>query len=98
MLCSLAALPPKSVLELAHNPISSHVLDAALRSKTASFKSRKRLLNAFNGHVYQLVDDKFGSRVGDTIWEVADGFTKVGGARSPGHRKYPLIPPAPAAV
>jgi nucleolar protein 9 len=66
------------LLELAHNPISSHVLEAALRSKTTGFKYRKKLLQAFMGNYYRLVDDKFGSRVGDTIWEVADGFTKVG--------------------
>jgi hypothetical protein len=32
---------------------------------------------AFMGQYKQLVEDRIGSRVGDTIWDNADGFIKV---------------------
>lgn len=77
VLNSLTSLSLDDILKMAHNPIACHVLEAALRSTSVGFKYRKKLLQAFMGNYVRLVDDRFGSRVGDTIWDVADGFTKV---------------------
>ncbi len=77
VLNSLTSLSLDEMLKMAHNPIACHVLESALRSKSVGFKYRKKLLQAFMGNYVRLVDDRCGSRVGDTIWDAADGFTKV---------------------
>ena len=63
----------------ATNPIASRFLDAVLTApiETVAPKWRKKLMMAFMGSYRELVQDRIGSRVGDTIWDVADGFMKV---------------------
>ncbi len=79
---SLFRMKTDELLALAHNPISSHVLDALLNSPTIPAKYRRRFILAFIGHYFPLADDCFGSRVADTIWLRSDGFLKEKIARS----------------
>lgn len=66
------------LIRMAHHAISSHVLDAFLISPKVAAKWKRKLLLALDGRYLDLVNDKFGSRVGDTIWDrAADGFMKV---------------------
>jgi hypothetical protein len=66
---------------MAHHAISSHVLDAFLISTKVAAKWKRKLLLALDGRYLDLVNDKFGSRVGDTIWDrAADGFMKASSA------------------
>jgi predicted signal transduction protein with EAL and GGDEF domain len=68
---------------MAHHAISSHVLDAFLISPKVAAKWKRKLLLALDGRYLDLVNDKFGSRVGDTIWDrAADGFMKVSSSAS----------------
>jgi predicted signal transduction protein with EAL and GGDEF domain len=68
---------------MAHHAISSHVLDAFLISTKVAAKWKRKLLLALDGRYLDLVNDKFGSRVGDTIWDrAADGFMKASSAVS----------------
>jgi nucleolar protein 9 len=46
-------------------------------SDTVPPKWRKKLMLAFMGKYRDLVQDRIGSRVGDTVWDVADGFMKA---------------------
>lgn len=78
-IASLLAQPVTTLLAYAHSPISSHLLDAVLVSPGVAPKYRRRLLMAFMDHYKELVEDRMGSRVGDTIWDRADGFMRVSG-------------------
>lgn len=61
----------------AQNTVSSRFLDAILTSTTVESKWKRALMNKFMGRYKFLVEDRMGSRVGDTIWDNADGFMKV---------------------
>jgi hypothetical protein len=61
----------------ATNPISSRFLDAILTQPAVPSKYKRALMNKFMGRYKFLVEDRLGSRVGDTIWDHADGFMKV---------------------
>ena len=69
--------PIEELLGLAHHKTSSYVLDVVFESPTVTRKSKRALVMAFIGHYHQLVDDKFGSRVGDRCWDNADPYLKV---------------------
>lgn len=53
-----------------------HVVLGALTSSTATFAQRRSLLRVLLPLLVELVDDAWGSRVADAVWNVADGFTK----------------------
>ena len=75
---SLLGQSVDDLIRMAHHAISSHVLDAFLVSPKVAAKWKRKLLLALDGRFLDLVNDKFGSRVGDTIWDrAADGFMKV---------------------
>lgn len=74
---SIEVLPVEELLALAHHKISSHVLDVVFESPTVTRKSKRALIMSFIGHYHLLVDDKFGSRVGDRCWDNADPYLKV---------------------
>lgn len=78
-LSSIEIQPVEELLALAHHKISSHVLDVVFESPTVTRKSKRTLIMAFIGHYHLLVDDKFGSRVGDRCWDNADPYLKVRG-------------------
>jgi nucleolar protein 9 len=74
---SIEVQPVEELLALAHHKTSSRVLDMVFESPTVTRKSKRALVMAFLGHYHQLVDDKFGSRVGDRCWDNADPYLKV---------------------
>jgi len=75
---SLLGQSVDDLIAMSHHAITSHVLDAFLISSKVAAKWKRKLLLAFDGRYLDLVCDKFGSRVGDTIWDrAADGFMKV---------------------
>ena len=69
--------PVEELLAWAQHKTSSHVLDVVFESPTVTRKSKRALIMAFIGHYHVLVDDKFGSRVGDRCWDNADPYLKV---------------------
>ena len=69
--------PVEELLAWAQHKTSSHVLDMVFESPTVTRKSKRALIMAFVGHYHLLVDDKFGSRVGDRCWDNADPYLKV---------------------
>lgn len=79
---SLLAQGIAAIIRMAHHPISSHVIDAAVSSSSIAPKLKRRLLLSLDGHWFELVDDRFGSRVGEKIWDSADGFMKEKIAKS----------------
>lgn len=74
---SIEMQPVEELLALAHDKTSSRVLDVVFESPTVTRKSKRALIMAFIGQYHLLVDDKFGSRVGDRCWSNADPYLKV---------------------
>lgn len=62
---------------MTHHPISSRLFDAVIESPTVAFKNSRKIIMAFNGKWFEMVDDKVGSRVGEKLWDGCDGFLKV---------------------
>ncbi|WFD21862.1 Nucleolar protein 9 [Malassezia equina] len=58
------------------SPSAAHVVIAALTSPSASYSQRRALLRSLMAILLDLCDDTWGSRVADTCWFAADGFTK----------------------
>ena len=58
------------------SPSAAHVVIAALTSSSASYTQRRALLRSLLAILPDLCDDTWGSRVADTFWLAADGFTK----------------------
>ncbi|KZW04403.1 ARM repeat-containing protein [Exidia glandulosa HHB12029] len=77
---SLLALEPSDLLDLAHHPVSSRVLDEAFSSP--SHVLRKKLVGKYIGHFHTLADDRIGSRVAERAWAAADTYLKEKVARS----------------
>ena len=75
--CSLQAMSIDQLIEMAHHPTSSRVLDAVLESSTVPFKAKRKFVMSFIGHYHVLVDDRIGSRVGDRCWAAADPYLKA---------------------
>ena len=69
--------PVEELLAWAKHKTSSRVLDMVFESPTVTRKSKRALIMAFIGYYHLLVDDKFGSRVGDRCWDNADPYLKV---------------------
>lgn len=74
---SLFAQDSNTLMGYATSPISSRFLDAVLTQSAVPSKYKRMLMNGFMGRYKFLVEDRMGSRVGDTIWDHADGFMKV---------------------
>ncbi|WVN85380.1 uncharacterized protein L203_100525 [Cryptococcus depauperatus CBS 7841] len=82
VLDSLTSLPTETLLAYAKSPIASRFLDRVFIESTVPLKYRKKLMLVFMKSYKELVQDKLGSRVVDTIWEKADGYMKEKIARS----------------
>ncbi|KAK8865980.1 hypothetical protein IAR55_001130 [Kwoniella newhampshirensis] len=82
VLDSLTAQPVDTYLEYAKNPVASHFLDSIFTNPSVPPKYRRKVMMTFMGKYRDLVEDRMGSRVVDTIWEKADGFMKEKIARS----------------
>lgn len=74
---SINSLSEHELITMAHHPISSRVLDAIFESPTVPQRARNKFMLRFVGHFHELVDDKFGSRVGDRVWTGSDPYLKV---------------------
>ncbi|WVQ85259.1 hypothetical protein IAT38_007424 [Cryptococcus sp. DSM 104549] len=82
VLDSLTAQPLETLLAYAKNPIASHLLDSVFNNPAAAPKYRRKVMMVFMPKYRELVEDRMGSRVVDTIWEKADGYMKEKIARS----------------
>ncbi|KAH7930051.1 ARM repeat-containing protein [Leucogyrophana mollusca] len=82
VLDSIKSLPMEELIALAHNAISSRVLDAIFESTTVPFKAKRSFVLSLIGHYHTLVDDRIGSRVGDRCWAFADPYLREKIARS----------------
>lgn len=58
------------------NPVTSHIYLVALNSPTATLATRRRLLSHLTPSIIALLDDKYGSRIADTIWNRLDGYSR----------------------
>lgn len=74
---SISSLSVTDLITMAHHPTSSRVIDTIFESSTVSQRARNKFVLRFVGHFHELVDDKFGSRVGDRIWAGSDPYLKV---------------------
>lgn len=75
--CSILEMAVDERICIAHDAAGSRIFDVFLESPTVSSKMKRRLVMDFIGHYYKLVDDKFGSRVGDRCWAFTDTYLKV---------------------
>ncbi|KAF9649340.1 ARM repeat-containing protein [Thelephora ganbajun] len=82
LLESINSLSIPDLITMAHHPTSSRVLDAIFESSTVSQRARNKFVLRFVGHLHELVDDKFGSRVGDRLWAGSDPYLKEKIAKS----------------
>ncbi|WRT64203.1 uncharacterized protein IL334_001132 [Kwoniella shivajii] len=79
---SLIAQPLPTLITYAKSPISSHLYDKVFTSPSVAPKYRRKVLMLFMTHFKELVEDRIGSRVVDTIWDKADGYMKEKIART----------------
>jgi hypothetical protein len=74
---SVNSLSIPELITMAHHPTSSRVFDTIFESSTVPQRARNKFVLGFMGHFHELVDDKFGSRVGDRMWAGSDPYLKV---------------------
>jgi len=82
LLESINSLPVPDLIKMGHHPTSSRVLDAIFESPTVPQRARNKFVLRFLGNFHELVDDRFGSRVGDRIWAGSDPYLKEKIAKS----------------
>ena len=74
---SINSLSVPDLITMTHHPTSSRVLDTIFESPTVPQRTRNKFVLKFLGHFHELVDDRFGSRVGDRMWAGSDPYLKV---------------------
>lgn len=79
---SLMSLSVMDRVQLSHNAHASWIIDALLQSSTVPLENKNQLILEFIGHYHNLVNDRFGSRIGDRCWAFADTYLKEKIARS----------------
>jgi len=70
------SLASDRLVSFCESPSAAHVVIAALTSPSATYAQRRTLLRPLLANLLDLCDDTWGSRVADTCWFAADGFTK----------------------
>ncbi|KAH7700028.1 hypothetical protein AAVH_32856, partial [Aphelenchoides avenae] len=70
ILGSLLAVSAECLMEMAKHPLASHAIDSAFRSKKIPMQDKLQLAQKFDW--VTLVGDKYGSRVFEAYWELAD--------------------------
>ena len=75
--CSILEMTVDERIYIAHDANGSRMFDVFFDSPSVSSKMKRRLVMDFIGHYYKLVDNKFGSRVGDRCWTFTDTYLKV---------------------
>lgn len=68
--------PTDTIYAYAIHPIASHFLDLSFTTPSAPLKLRRRIITTLTPHLYDLSQDKIGSRVTEQVWEASDGYTK----------------------
>ncbi|WWD09471.1 hypothetical protein V865_007595 [Kwoniella europaea PYCC6329] len=79
---SLIAQPLPTLLTYAKSPISSHLFDKVFTNPAVPPKYRRKVMMLFMESWRELVEDRIGSRVVDTVWDKADGYMKEKIART----------------
>ncbi|WWC86311.1 uncharacterized protein L201_001184 [Kwoniella dendrophila CBS 6074] len=79
---SLINQPLDTLITYSKSPISSHLLDKVFTDQTVLPKYRRKLMMVFMNNWKDLIEDRIGSRVVDTVWEKADGYMKEKIART----------------
>ncbi|WVQ62132.1 uncharacterized protein L199_000270 [Kwoniella botswanensis] len=79
---SLIAQPLPTLLTYAKSPISSHLFDKVFTNSAVPPKYRRKVMMLFMESWRELVEDRIGSRVVDTVWDKADGYMKEKIART----------------
>ncbi|KAJ5918805.1 Nucleolar protein 9 [Penicillium verhagenii] len=65
----LLAQPSETIIQLAQESTSSHVLQQALKSKTSTTQFRRQFVTRFQGHLVELAQNNSGSHVVDCLWD-----------------------------
>ncbi|GKZ39296.1 nucleolar protein 9, partial [Aspergillus brasiliensis] len=65
---SLLSQTPESLLTIAKDPTSSHVIQKSLTLPTSTPQFRRQFAVRFTGHLEELALDSSGSRVVDALW------------------------------
>ena len=73
---SIQAQKTEDLLGLCRSAVAVHVILMALHSTATTFQQRRALLATLTPHLPTLSDDRWGSRVADTIWDCSDPFIK----------------------
>lgn len=74
---SLARLGPALALKVARDPMSSHALQAAMKSSSASIIFRRKIIQQFYGHIGEMALDPSASHVIDSIWDSTQGLAFI---------------------
>nr|XP_018267234.1 uncharacterized protein I303_01219 [Kwoniella dejecticola CBS 10117]OBR89392.1 hypothetical protein I303_01219 [Kwoniella dejecticola CBS 10117] len=82
VLDSLTAQRVNTLLTYAKSPISSHFLDKVFTDPAVQPKYCRKVMLLLMDSWKELVEDRIGSRVMDTVWDKADGYMKEKIARS----------------
>ena len=77
VLDSLTALPSTTLLPMAHDPIVSRTLQAALTSRNASMITTRKLIQRFYGHMADMALDPAASYVVDCMWAGTHGLAFI---------------------
>lgn len=73
---SLQRQSPETLLGLCKSSTAVHIVLAMLSSSTTTFQQKKKLYELLLPQLCALADDRWGSRVGDALWDSADVFVR----------------------
>ncbi|KAJ2368725.1 Nucleolar protein 9 [Coemansia sp. RSA 2607] len=69
---SFSSQSPERILSWCKDPSGSRIVEAVLKSPQVSAKSKQQVFALFSGRCSELSMDKFGSRIFETFWDIAD--------------------------
>ncbi|KAF8339196.1 armadillo-type protein [Cantharellus anzutake] len=64
------------IIEIAHDPTGSRVLDVVLEAPRVPYPARRNFIMSLLGKYHILIDDRLGSRVADRCWDASDARLK----------------------
>ncbi|KAI9834229.1 MAG: hypothetical protein M1819_003067 [Sarea resinae] len=70
----LLALPRPALLQMAKDPISSHILQISLTSTTSTPAFRRKMIPSFYGLIGELAINPSGSHLVDALWTATQGL------------------------
>ncbi|TKX24630.1 nucleolar protein-3 [Elsinoe australis] len=74
---SMSRLPPRILIAMAIDPVTSRTLQATMTSTNASIIPRRKLVQQFYGHIGEMALDTSASHVVDAIWEGTHGLAFI---------------------